>query len=51
MGTPGSVGQLLPGVRAKVVKGDGTLAGYDEPGELVVTGPQMTLGYLNNLPA
>ncbi|KAF8504116.1 phenylacetyl-CoA ligase [Gautieria morchelliformis] len=51
LGTPGSVGRLLPGVRAKVVKSDGTLAGYDESGELVVTGPQMTLRYPNNAQA
>lgn len=51
LGTPGSVGHLLPGVRAKIVRPDGTLAGYDEPGELVVTGPQMTLGYPNNAQA
>jgi len=48
LGTPGSVGHFLPGIRAKVVKSDGTLAGYDEAGELVATGPNMTLGYANN---
>ncbi|KAK0439840.1 phenylacetyl-CoA ligase [Armillaria borealis] len=32
-GTSGSGGQLLPGVVAKVVKSDGSLANYDEPGE------------------
>ncbi|KAF8332096.1 amp dependent CoA ligase [Cantharellus anzutake] len=47
-GTPGSAGRLLPGLKAKVVKSDGTLAGYGEPGELVVHGPSMALRYENN---
>ena len=46
--TLGSAGQLLPVTYAKVVKPDGTLAGYEEEGELVVTGPQMALRYTNN---
>lgn len=48
IGTPGSAGQFLPGVKAKIVKPDGSLAGYDEPGELVVTGPEMSLKYTND---
>ncbi|KAG8786434.1 hypothetical protein FRC12_016555 [Ceratobasidium sp. 428] len=47
-GVPGSAGRLFPNTTAKVVKQDGTLAGYDEPGELVVAGPQMALRYANN---
>ncbi|KAJ1302097.1 hypothetical protein OPQ81_000928 [Rhizoctonia solani] len=47
-GVAGSAGRLIQNTTAKVVKPDGTLAGYDEPGELVVTGPQMTLRYENN---
>ncbi len=47
-GTPGSAGQLLPGLEAKVVKPDGTLAGYGEPGELIIRGPSMALRYENN---
>ncbi|CUA71013.1 isoleucyl-tRNA synthetase [Rhizoctonia solani] len=47
-GVPGSAGRLIQNTIAKVVKPDGTLAGYDEPGELVVTGPQMTLRYEHN---
>jgi 4-coumarate--CoA ligase len=43
-----SAGQLLPGVIAKVVKEDGTLAGPSEPGELFVKQPSNALGYLNN---
>lgn len=48
IGTPGSAGHFLPGVKAKIVKPDGSLAGYDEPGELVVTGPEMSLRYTND---
>ncbi len=48
IGTLGSAGQLISGIRARVVKTDGTLAAVGEPGELVVTGPSMALGYLNN---
>ncbi|KAJ7935443.1 amp dependent CoA ligase [Mycena leptocephala] len=44
----GSVGMLLPGVQARVVKSDGTLAGYNEPGELVVKTPSLALGYHKN---
>ncbi|THH06349.1 hypothetical protein EW145_g4156 [Phellinidium pouzarii] len=48
IGTFGSAGQLIPETTARVVKADGTLAGYDEEGELHVTGPQMALRYTNN---
>lgn len=48
IGTLGSAGQLLPGCIAKVVKEDGTLAGYDEEGELHITGPNMALRYTND---
>ncbi|KAG6817716.1 hypothetical protein H0H87_004507 [Tephrocybe sp. NHM501043] len=48
IGTLGSAGQLLPGIVAKVVKEDGTLAKEGEQGELVVKGPSMALYYLNN---
>lgn len=48
VGVYGSAGQLISGIRARVVKVDGTLAGVGEPGELVVTGPSMALRYLNN---
>jgi len=47
-GRLGSAGQLIPGIRAKVVKEDGTLAAEGEQGELVVTGPAMSMGYLDN---
>lgn len=48
LGTLGSAGQFAPGIRARVVKEDGSLATYGEQGELVVTGPSMALGYTNN---
>lgn len=46
--TPGSAGVLIPGVVARVVKPDGSLAKEGESGELVVTGPSMSLGYYKN---
>ncbi|KAF5368454.1 hypothetical protein D9758_002336 [Tetrapyrgos nigripes] len=48
IGTLGSAGVLIPGIKARVVKADGSLAKEGEQGELVVTGPSMALGYLNN---
>ncbi|XP_006454976.1 putative acyl-CoA synthetase [Agaricus bisporus var. bisporus H97] len=44
----GSCGRLAPGIRARVIKPDGTMAGEGEEGELLVTGPAMALGYLDN---
>ncbi|KAG2023019.1 phenylacetyl-CoA ligase [Coprinopsis cinerea AmutBmut pab1-1] len=44
----GSAGQLLPGIDAKIVKADGTLGKEGEHGELLVAGPCLALGYLNN---
>ncbi|TFY55235.1 hypothetical protein EVJ58_g8376 [Rhodofomes roseus] len=46
--TPGSAGRLVPGVVARVVKPDGSLAGFNEPGHLIVKGPANALRYLNN---
>ncbi|EIW53297.1 phenylacetyl-CoA ligase [Trametes versicolor FP-101664 SS1] len=48
VGTLGSAGQLVPGITAKVVKPDGSLAGVGEPGELLLKGPQIALGYYHN---
>ncbi|KAI0347854.1 amp dependent CoA ligase [Trametopsis cervina] len=45
---PGSAGVLVPGMIARVVKPDGSLAKEGETGELVVTGPSMALGYYKN---
>lgn len=41
-------GHLLPGIQARVIKADGTLARYGEPGELLVKGDSMALGYFND---
>src|SRR5712691_5181882 len=48
IGTPGSAGVFIPGLRARIVKPDGTAAKAGEQGELYVTGPSMALGYHNN---
>lgn len=48
VGTPGSAGELLPGVVVRVVRPDGSLAPYGETGELAVKSPSNALGYLNN---
>ncbi|QRV82003.1 AMP binding enzyme [Ceratobasidium sp. AG-Ba] len=47
-GVAGGSGHIITNTTIKIIKTDGTLAGYDEPGELVVTGPQMALRYDNN---
>ncbi|KAL0581189.1 hypothetical protein V5O48_000879 [Marasmius crinis-equi] len=47
-GTSGSAGKLMPGVQARILKADGSWAGFDEPGELVVYSPSNALGYFNN---
>ncbi|KAI0827404.1 amp dependent CoA ligase [Trametes gibbosa] len=48
LASPGSGGILLPGCTARVMKPDGTLAALGEAGELVITGPSMAIGYMNN---
>lgn len=47
-GAFGSGGQLMPGIVARVEKQDGTLAGFDEAGHLVIKTPSVTLGYADN---
>ncbi|PFH48608.1 hypothetical protein AMATHDRAFT_65004 [Amanita thiersii Skay4041] len=44
----GTVGVLLPGIEARIVREDGTEADFDEVGELWIKGRSVTLGYLNN---
>ncbi|KAJ4259697.1 hypothetical protein NW762_007628 [Fusarium torreyae] len=49
---PGSSGTLLPGLTAKLVDLVGNeVTEYNTPGELLVQGPTVTLGYLNNAKA
>ncbi|KAG2362831.1 hypothetical protein BDR07DRAFT_1283625 [Suillus spraguei] len=45
---PGSAGILVPGVEARVIRPDGSLAGPNEPGELLIRGGAMSLGYKGN---
>ncbi|KAG1855928.1 hypothetical protein F4604DRAFT_1590599 [Suillus subluteus] len=45
---PGSAGILIPGVEARVVRPDGSLAGPNEPGELLIRGGSAVLGYKGN---
>ncbi|KAJ4481951.1 phenylacetyl-CoA ligase [Lentinula aciculospora] len=47
-GTAGSAGLLEPGVRARILKEDGSFGTYDEPGELCIWSPSNALGYYNN---
>ena len=44
----GSVGQLNPNCKAKLVSDEGKELGIDEEGELLVNGPNVMMGYLNN---
>ncbi|KAG1732414.1 uncharacterized protein EDB91DRAFT_1302449 [Suillus paluster] len=45
---PGSVGILVPGVEARIVRPDGSLAGPNEAGELHIRGGAAALGYRGN---
>jgi 4-coumarate--CoA ligase len=48
IGKIGSTGSLVPGISAKVLKEDGTFGNEGEQGELLIQGPSIALGYLNN---
>lgn len=41
-------GVILPGIIARVQRADGTYAGFNEPGELIVKTHSMASGYSNN---
>ncbi|KAG1882795.1 hypothetical protein F4604DRAFT_1678288 [Suillus subluteus] len=45
---PGSLGILLPGVEARIIRPDGSLANPNEAGELLVRGGATALGYREN---
>lgn len=45
---PDSVGVLMPGVDARLVREDGSDAGYNEPAELLLCTRGTALGYLGN---
>jgi fatty-acyl-CoA synthase len=45
---PGSVGWPVPFLEMRLLAEDGRLAAPDEPGELVLRGPQLFAGYLND---
>ncbi|KAJ4312663.1 hypothetical protein N0V84_009807 [Fusarium piperis] len=48
----GTSGTLLPGLKAKLIDTDGSeITEYNKPGELLVQGPTIVLGYLNNAKA
>ncbi|KAG6845061.1 hypothetical protein H0H87_001123 [Tephrocybe sp. NHM501043] len=44
----GSTGILLPGMDARIVRDDGTEAGWNEPGELYLKSDNVAMGYWNN---
>lgn len=51
-GKEASVGNLLPNTEARIVDlGDGKILGPDQPGEIQFKGPQVMVGYLNNVEA
>ncbi|KAL8278491.1 hypothetical protein RQP46_009181 [Phenoliferia psychrophenolica] len=44
----GSVGQLFPDMECRIVNAEGKDVGNDEEGEIVLRGPNIMLGYINN---
>ncbi len=41
-------GILYPSMEARILREDGSEAGYNETGELILRGPTVALGYWNN---
>ncbi|VDC07171.1 unnamed protein product [Peniophora sp. CBMAI 1063] len=46
--TPGLTGVLIPSMRARIVREDGSDAEFDEPGELLLQGGNVAMGYYKN---
>lgn len=44
----GSIGILLPGMKARLLREDGTGVDFNEPGELWLRGENVALGYFKN---
>ena len=47
----GTIGVPAPSTDIKIIKEDGSEAGFDEPGEMWVKGPQVMKGYYNRVEA
>lgn len=47
MGTLASIGYLFSGMKALVLNDAGEYVAFDEPGELYLSGPQLSSGYIN----
>lgn len=45
---PGAIGVLLPGMEARIVREDGTEAGFNEVGELWLKGENVVSGYIDS---
>jgi len=45
---PGSSGVTIANTQSRIIDSEGNDLGYDEEGELLVKGPQVMIGYLNN---
>ncbi|KAF2274854.1 4-coumarate-CoA ligase 2 [Westerdykella ornata] len=43
-----SGGAIVASTEVKIIREDGSEAGYNEPGEVLARGPQVVMGYLNN---
>ena len=48
MGASGNVGKVLPNTEIRVIDEEGNVCGPNQPGELIVRGPQVFSGYYRN---